>query len=342
MHNHSIIRIAAAACTLSLLAGCTARLDPAEEKVISFHAGNALLRDDANTKGGTLKTAFEENDLFFVWGAKTISQSHSPIFIGQGVSYNGTVWTYSPLCFWDSNTNRYDFLAISGPSSASNVTCTPSSLPLQASLTYSPTSSQYDLMAACTERSDGSTSPVNLDFHHLLSAVSVVVYNDSPSQSITLNSYKFKNLCTQATLTLEQDGNTPQSGWGSFSYDSNMVLGDDPNPDAALASGGTYYPTSTVTDFMIPQALNLVGSALPTLVIDYTYQEAGDPEPTNVVTQIRLQDIKILGSDEAITLWQSGVRYNYEIHIRMGGGIRVHVITTEWEVVDAETPGLMI
>lgn len=335
-----IIRIAAAVCTLSLLAGCTSQLDPVEEGTISFSAGSPLLRDDATTKGGVPKDAFGNGDSFFVWGAKTISLSHYPIFTGQSVSYNGTVWSYSPTRFWDSNASRYDFLAISGPASASNVTCTPSSLPLQLLVTYSPTSSQYDLLAACTERTDGSTGPVNLNFYHMLSAVSVVVYNDSPSQSITINSYKFKNLCTQATLTLEQGVNTPQSGWANPGYDSNMVLGDDNG--AVLASGGSHYPISTVTDFMIPQALDPVGSALPALVLNYTYQEAGDPEPTNVVTQIRLQDIKTLGSDEAITSWQSGVRYNYEIHIRMGGGIRVHVITTEWEVVDAETPGLMI
>ena len=195
-------------------------------------------------------------------------------------------------------------------------------------------------MVACTERSDGSIGPVNMEFYHMLSAVSVVVYNDSPSQSITINSYKFKNLCTQATLIVEQNVNTPQSGWVNPSYDSNLVLGDDDG--AELASGGTHYPTTTVTDFMIPQVLDPLGSSAPALVLNYTYQEAGDPEPTDVVTQIRLQDIKILGSEEAITSWQSGVRYSYEIHIRMGGGIRVHVITTEWEVVDAETPGLMI
>lgn len=335
-----IIRMAAVACTLSFLVGCTLQLDPAEEGVISFTAGSPLLRDDA-TKAGVPKDAFGNGDSFFVWGAETISQSHLPIFTGQSVSYNGTVWSYSPIRFWDSNASQYDFLALSGPSSASSVTCTPSSLPLQASITYRPTSSQYDLMAACAERTDGSTSPVNMNFHHMLSAVSVVVYNDSPIQSITINSYKFKNLCIQAMLTVEQDVNTPQLGWVNPSYDSNMVLGNDGS--AVLVGGETqHYPTTTVTDFMIPQVLDPLGSSAPALVLNYTYQAAGDPEPTDIVTQIRLQDIKILGSDEAITSWQSGVKYNYEIHIRLGGGIRVHVITTEWEVVDAETPGLMI
>jgi hypothetical protein len=334
----SIIRIAASALGVTLLmTGCAKWLDPAPASgntPISFSAGSSLLRDDVT------KASFESGASFYVFGAKTISLTHYPVFIGQEVTYDGNAWSYSPARFWDPNASQYDFLAISGPSSASGVSCTPSSLPLRATVTYSPTASQYDLLAACADRTDGSITPVDLEFHHMLSAVSVVVYNDSPTQSITLNSYGFKNLCTQATLTVEQDLNTPESGWVSPSYDSNVVLGDDDG--AVLASGGSHYPTSTITDYMIPQALNPLGSSAPTLVLNYTYQETGDPEPTNVVTPIRLQDIKTLGSDEAITSWQPGVKYTYQIHIRMGGGIRVHVITTEWEEVNAETPGLMI
>lgn len=333
MHFRVTFIAAAFACAL-LSAGCTRVYDPAREQEISFRAGSLLLND------AITKSSFENGGNFYVFGAKTISLTHYPIFTGQTVTYDGSTWSYSPARFWDPNASRYDFLAISGPASASGITCNPSSLPLMATVTYNPTSSQYDLMAACADRTDGSIGPVDLEFHHMLSAVSVVVYNDSPSQSITLNSYGFKNLCTQATLTVEQNLNTPEPGWVSPGYDSNVVLGDDNG--AVLASGGSYYPTSTVTDYMIPQALNLLGSAAPALVIDYSYQEAGDPEPTNVVTPIRLQDIKFLGTDQTITSWQPGVRYTYQIHIRMGGGIRVHVITTEWEEVNAETPGLMI
>lgn len=333
MHFRVTFIAATLACAL-FSAGCTRVYDPVREQEICFRAGSLLLND------AVTKADFENGASFYVFGAKTISLTHYPVFTGQEVTYDGNAWSYSPARFWDPNASQYDFLAISGPSSASGISCTPSSLPLRATVTYSPTTSQYDLMAACADRTDGSVAPVNLEFHHMLSAVSVVVYNDSPSQSVTLNSYGFKNLCTQATMTVEQDLNTPESGWGSPSYDSNVVLGDDNG--AVLASGGSHYPASAITDYMIPQALNPLGSSVPALVLSYTYQEAGDPEPTSVVTPIRLQDIKILGSDEAITSWQPGVKYTYQIHIRMGGGIRVHVITTEWEEVNAETPGLMI
>ena len=333
MHFRVTFIAAAFACAL-LSAGCTRVYDPAREQEISFRAGSLLLND------AITKADFENGASFYVFGAKTISLTHYPIFTGQTVTYDGSAWSYSPARFWDPSASRYDFLAISGPASASGISCTPSTLPIQATVTYSPTASQYDLMAACADRTDGSIAPVNLEFHHMLSAVSVVVYNDSPSQSITMNSYGFKNLCTQATLTVEQDLNTPEQGWVSPSYDTNVVLGDDDG--AVLATSGSYYPTSTVTDYMIPQALNPLGSTAPTLVLNYSYLESGASEPTNVVTPIRLQDIKIMGSDEAITSWQPGVRYTYQIHIRMGGGIRVHVITTEWEEVNAETPGLLI
>ena len=44
----------------------------------------------------------------------------------------------------------------------------------------------------------------------------------------------------------------------------------------------------------------------------------------------------------AITSWESGVKYRYILEMRIGVGVVVTVKTTPWDVVEAETPGLMI
>ena len=334
--------VAALACAL-LTAGCSEVNDSTREQAICFRAGSPLLKDD-NTKSSTLKQTFANNDKFYVIGAKTVS-GHLEAVFGEvnnpmPVSFNGTNWTYSPTKSWDPAASSYGFLAISGPGTASGITCNPSSFPFSASLTYDPTVEQYDLLAACEERTDPQTFqsaiPVHLQFYHTLSAVSVVVYNDSPEKDIRLLSYGFKNLYTRATLTVEHFEDTPQSSWMVITRsDGDPVFGASPN--SVIAHGGNHSSTE-VYDLMIPQALNPVSTYVPKLVLSYMKTD----DVSSIETSISLKDILTNGSDIPITTWEQGVKYTYEIHIRYGGGIRVHVITTPWEEVSAETPGLLI
>ncbi len=351
MRNRVTFITAAIASTLLIAAGCAKTIDPASERgSIRFVAGSLLLNDDA-TKAGTLKTGFDNpgSDKFYVWGAKTVSSNRQAIFNGDEVTLQSLgVWSYSPVRFWDSDASQYDFLAISGPPSSAGIICNPS-IPghLNASVTYSSTLAQYDLLAAAYQRRDGSTTPVPMEFKHVLSAVSVVVYNDSPSITVTLNSYRFRNICTSATVNVEQGvnglANVGIGNWTNPGYSTSPVLG---SAGAELVTG-THFPQTEIIDLMVPAHLDVVEPYVPQLVIDYQY-DAEDPlnPPAiihhDVVTPIRLQDIKIRGSEECITEWLPGKKYNYEIHIRMGGGIIVNVSTTDWETVPAETPGLTI
>lgn len=380
-----IIRIAATTLgALLLLAGCArTSFDPAPGGEISFSAGSALLRDDA-TKSGTPKDSFDQTsdavgaasaDKFFVWGAKTISASKYTVFDGDAVTLKNLgsdtsvgnpyddVWTYSPARFWDSNASQYDFMAISGPASASAVTCSPDEPGrMEALVTYSPIdpSGQTDILAAFYQRSPVTPAAVHFNFTHILSAVSVVIVNDSPTLPITLNSYRFKFIATTGTGRVRQNGASLATmntdNWISLGgYSSDLILGSEPATPAILVKPSdadyedpadpanpkyNFYPTSTVTDLMIPQDLHPENPPFPQLVISYSYN---DGEDRNVVTSIPLHEIKVRGSeDDYITEWKPGRKYNYEIHIRIGGGIYITVTTTDWEVVNAETPGLAI
>lgn len=89
-------------------------------------------------------------------------------------------------------------------------------------------------------------------------------------------------------------------------------------------------------DLMIPQNLDS-DTQFPALQI--VYNTGGENDITETVP---LKDIKDLATNQAITTWSPGIRYHYEIELRIGVGIVVTVTATPWEVVEAETPGLMI
>ena len=337
-----ISHLSVAISALLLTVGCVhiSELETSQRS-ISFDVKTALLKGGASTKGATPKTSFSNDDTFYVYGSKTISNVKETVFSGDQVRYNSFIWTYSPLKFWDSNATRHDFLCISGPATKGGITCNPSSNPITAVHTYDPTASQYDLMVASAYRQGDDISPVQLNFSHVLSAVSVTIHNDSPLQEIRVNSYGFKNICTQKTLTVEQYDNISSVSWASPGYNRNVVLGS-PTANTTISPAGGYYPTQAITDLMIPQELNIVAVYRPTFVLDYQYTEIGAAEPTHIVTNILLEEIEMVGSTEYITEWVQGKHYHYDIHIRIGGGIHISVVATDWEIINAETPGLTI
>ena len=90
-------------------------------------------------------------------------------------------------------------------------------------------------------------------------------------------------------------------------------------------------------DLMIPQDLS-PNDNLPALEIVY---HKGDPNTVFRET-LPLNEIRNQATNQPITVWNPGIKYHYEIELRIGVGIVVTVTTTPWEVVEAETPGLMI
>lgn len=350
----SVIRIAATLAGTLLLAGCSVQLDPAQEEIpISFSAGSQLLRDDA-TKGATPKTPDDKVD-FWVFGTKTVSATTTPVFWGSDVTYSAGSWSYNPLRFWDPSAIEYDFLGISGPGIApTNYETSPI---LKATVTYNiapPNNDNYDLMGACrTVPRESMGTTVMMSFEHFLSAVSVVVYNDSPHQHVSLISYCFRNLyyTSAAEISYNISGH-PSLLWKDKVKDTtNPLLGWTPNgTDGRELGPSTHAPVESSEglywDMMIPQTLNPLSLA-PLLVVTYSLVDySDDPEPVRTVsaaieTPIRLNTIKNSHGEEILE-WVEGKKYIYEIHIRYGGGISVTVITTDWDEVKAGTPGLII
>ena len=381
MLNRIIRIIGSAACCALLLAGCSIRLDdpaPATGEAIGFSAGSALLLDDASvTKAGaTLKTSFDKSvedygaanaDNFFVFGAKTVSASRFTVFSGQKVSLQSLganpddpaddTWDYTDHRFWDTNATQYDLVAISGVATSADVSCSPSDDgPIKAIVTYDTEQGQADILAAGAQRTKPdqgvlSLDAINFQFNHIVSAVSVTIYNDSPSISVQLNYYAFRNIAIKGYGKVEQHRNglatMGTSKWENLTYTPNEVFGIVGESPVNIGPQKQHY--SAGWDLMVPQGLGTYSTYTPQLRIDYQYEKENpnDPQgdPISVhpdVTTLRLESIKIKGSDDYIDQWLPGKKYNYENHIRLGGGIFVNVSVTDWHDVPAETPGLTI
>ena len=207
-----------------------------------------------------------------------------------------------------------------------------------------------DLLMAGTRRTGANaatrTDKVPLTFQHMLSAVKVVVTNDSESASLTLNSIKFDNLIhtANAKVTIDATGQ-PEFSWIDTQRKSDKVTVYTNSSDPDLDAGDSY--DLAAYDLLIPAdltvaidgSLNPDSSKLPHLIVNFTPDGGSATEREIVLTDIQKSRYS---SDDPLLEWEPGRKYIYNISIRLDGGVRVTVITTEWEDIAAETPGLLI
>ena len=347
--------MAAAACALFLWEGC-ARLavpEPVGNDTISFNPGTQLLKDDVSTKAGTFKEGdFEDGDKIAVYGRRHGNNQTTDVFNGTLVEKkSASVWEYSPIkaWYWISVGDYYDFLGVYPTGKGTSRMNIPGNLAIQTH--YSISDSNYDLMYAMYRRfgSDSDRiSAVPLTFRHALSAVSIVFDNDSNTQEITVNSYEFTNMIVDAYAKATVDAiGEPEILWINIVRNANAIRRVE--PDATLTgkniSGNHRY--TGAFDFLIPTALDATSNGvandeehMPRLVVNFT--PAGQ---SAIETSILLKDIQrdpLNGDTTPIDVWEPGKRYTYHVNIRMDGGVIIYVITTEWDIIYSETPGVMI
>ncbi|MBQ7222333.1 MAG: hypothetical protein IJS02_02570, partial [Bacteroidales bacterium] len=84
-----ISHLSVAISALLLTVGCVhiSELETSQRS-ISFDVKTALLKGGASTKGATPKTSFSNDDTFYVYGSKTISNVKETVFSGDQVRYN--------------------------------------------------------------------------------------------------------------------------------------------------------------------------------------------------------------------------------------------------------------
>lgn len=301
---------------------------------------------------------------------------------GVVVSSSGAplVWSYAPSSYWYwvSLSNYYDFLAAFYPNPATPSTANdahrmesspgvdiPGAMAIQKSYSLSDS---YDLLMAGTRRSGSDvahrSNKVPLTFQHMLCAVKVRVTNESTNKTVTVNNIRFDNLIQSASAkaTIDVLG-FPEFSWiNTQRTNAEKSVYTNTSDPALTTNGGTFLlPAYTLfipadlsvaidgslepkrsnydTQSAYETALTAFENKLTHLIINYTPQ-GGTAKDARIV----LKNIKkaSYGEAEAISDWEMGLKYTYNITIRMDGGVKVSVITTEWDEIEAETPGLLI
>ena len=345
-----IIRIAAVLLTL-LLAGCSKTFVPTPEQnnSICFGAGSLLLIDDATTRTG-LKTTFEANDSFAVFGEKVSSGTATTVLNNVQVTAYGNpiYWQYAPkaVWLWSSVSDYYDFVAVSPYGMESSKMDISGNLAVSTHVEITRPADNCDLLGATYRRFGYVSNPedtVRLSFQHLTSAVEVVVVNNSGVNAVQLDSIKFKNLmvCGDSKVTIDLFNNMAAS-WINTERNASFV-----REQRWTAVTGNLPAGDTLrkpVDFMIPQRLDQavgvgnVEANMPHLYVWYT--------PQGLEPKVEFFALKNIVSDAdgitPITTWEIGKKYTYYISMRLDGGLLVRVVTTDWEVINAETPGLLI
>ena len=338
--------------------------EKALDEAITFKVGSNLLKDDAATK--SLTESFTSNgESFAVFGERIPAVGdRSTVFNGVEVLHTYTVedevvtenyWNYFPPRFWYllSMSDRYDFVAVY-PYAAGRTTNDNAVGNLSVSTHYdydnpdfdpdhpgdeepSGGGDTFDIMGATYSRDatdwENRFSRVEFNFSHMGSAVGVRVINTSSTTNITVTSIYYKNLVVSADAKVSLDNYLrPVLRWVNITPSAAKVRKLAKANPTVISPGDDYIGDYQI---MIPQNLSLYNAYL---YVTYKIGVAEDEYTAEIpLAQIERTD------GTAITAWEIGKMYTYNISVRLDGGLLVTVTATPWDVpVEGETPGILI
>ncbi len=338
-----IIRIAAVACTLSLLAGCTARLDPAEERVISFSAGSPLLRDDANTKAD-----YYDNTSFGVFAfkqsggtwAQLASTKWKPNFMfnQEVVHSTGSNYTYAPIRYWpEATVNTLTFWAYSpydvnadflvSGSTSNAYTNNSFGLPDIRFTADGHTDFLYSDVEA-DQTSATNSGEVQFDFNHALALVDLKAekIDEDGLYEVTLKGLSFKGI--YATGVFKNNTVSPASpDWDWYSYSGFRQ-------DLPIWSGSVVLAHGTATPFagVMPLPQDLTNDAC-WLHVEFEVSYHEDPlDPSSTLLSystsrnVYLRDVFY----SAGSAWTKNSHYTVTIQISPDRPIQFTVSWDDW------------
>ena len=343
---------AALVLTLVLADGCEPLAPDSNGSVISFSASSLKL-SAGDTKGGTTieGTNFAGSEKIAVFGWHSEGTGDKWVFTNKDVtcgavegSINKT--SYTPGVPWEwvnHTTDYYDFIAFYKWKSG---TYTKTASPTSVTVPYDAMTDQYDLMAAGSRRLGSAEKPnevVPLTFRHLLCAVRVIIYNDSEAKPFTLTDLHFHGLVVsdRVVLTLTPPSTISEEWIDPATNTGSELFGF--NSDVAVDYGTSYiWPNGLAGNYILLAPQTLTGSSK--LEISYSYNAGTELAPVNKNSSLSLglSTIPNATDGQLLTSWEQGRKYDYNIHIRVDGGVVVSVVTTEWDPIEAQTHGIMI
>lgn len=213
------------------------------QKAIGFETySNKATRATENNSGSYSTGMSVHHDAYKVWAYR----STSDVLAFNGVVVNAADNTYSPVQYWDNDATEYNFYAAAPASFAwgfegntinkdeayltANVTLEGTNFATKTTTpasTFKNVGGDQDLLvsAPCkVEKAKFTTTPVNLQFIHILSRLNVIVKKGATAPDMTLKSLVVKNLKKTGAF----DGSKPASVAG------NNTRWDSSNPAVEL------------------------------------------------------------------------------------------------------------
>ena len=345
--------MAAVACTLSILAGCTIQLDPAESNSnpISFNAGSALLRDDAT------KAAYYDDTSFGVFAfkqsggswAQLASKHWKPNFMfNQEVHYESPVYSYNPTRYWpDPADGTLTFWAYSPYDASADLLVSGSTSNAYTSNSIGLPDIRFtvdghtDLLYSDVEADQTSVTnsgEVQFDFNHALSLVDFKAekIDENGLYGVTLKGLSFKGI--YATGILKNSTESPASpvspDWSWYSYSGSRqdlsIWEDDPDDDSdniVLSHGA-----ATMVAGVMPLPQDLTNDAC-WLHVEFEVSYHEDPlDPSSTLLSystsrnVYLRDVFY----SAGSAWTKNSHYTVTIQISPDRPIQFTVSWDEW------------
>lgn len=260
------------------------------DKAIAFETFSSNATRAENSQENNKEGLENHHSNFQVWGYKDVQTDY--VFNGTEVTYDNSVWAYSPIRFWDKAAKSYYFYACA-PSTANattkfqliqvtdpkwkndyfilrDVTLKDETLPASTTLTesYKHDNAQnidYMIASQCNIATSSSSQAVQLDFNHILSRLNIGVKKASKTQDnpfnsaiVTLMELKVDKMKSTGSF---DESKTPTSG---SLNEGTTVRWDSPSDElcykgAVEALNGTKVNTSEtffLQSLVIPQNVN--------------------------------------------------------------------------------------
>ena len=349
------VAIAAVACSR------TFDTAPAKEQAIGFGTWAETLTKARGTANDN--TAFQADDVFDVYGFKTVGSTNHVVFNGDDVTAtvdgSTVTWDYTPHRFWDPAAASYTFFAVLP---ANQLATAPAETGLFVSndITFDdPTDFSNDILIADKKEVAGTgasapysyTNPVEMQFNHVASSVDLLVKQDATlgNAEVKVTALSLLNISNKGAFTVSgYSTNVPTVSWDEA--DTPTTLGTAgvyavPETFPITVGGKTTYDGSThaatgtdgtaVTIFsgyvFKPQTL-VAGTQK--IRISYTIK-VGDEDP-NVYTDVEFDINKFQSTDTNdnsgtdITAWAPKTKYIYTITIG-AKDIQFAATVKDWE-----------
>ena len=354
------VAIAAVACSRAY------DVAPASNQAIGFNTWSDVMTKARATANDN--TAFQNGDVFDIYGFKTVGSTNSVVFNGDDVTatVSGTsvTWDYAPHRFWDPAAASYTFFAVL-PANKLKTAPAETGLFVSNDITFDdPTNFSNDILVADKKVVNGTgssapysyTNPVQIQFNHVASSVDLLVKQDNKlgDAVVKVTALSLLNIHNTGNFTVtEYSSNIPTVTWAEATTPTTLgtsgeyvVLDSSSDTDDVTASGKTTYDNHS--------ASNTTGNAAPLfqgyvfmpqtitddvqqIKLSYTVQ-VGTETPnvyTDVVIDIR--DFMTTDTDNNsgtnITSWAPKTRYIYTMTIG-ANAIEFTASVKDWEATD--------